>query len=99
MHKFLIALPLFAVLAPAAYAADCGSTANDQWMSEEALKAKAAEMGFDVRSIDEEDGCYEVYAMNATGERVEVYFNPVTAEIVKQKVDGEESGDSEESNN
>ena len=87
MKKLLLALPLIAVLAPAAHATDCTSASKDQWMSEDAIKAKASEMGYDVRSVKVEDGCYEAYALNAKGERVEVYLDPVTAAIVKEKID------------
>ena len=87
MKKVLLALPLFLALAPAAYATDCGSASKDQWMSMEAIKAKATEMGYQVRSVKVEDGCYEAYALNAKGERVEVYLDPVTAAIVKEKID------------
>ena len=29
--------------------------------------------------------CYEVYGHNKDGKRVEIYFNPVTGAVVKQK--------------
>ena len=44
--------------------------------------------GWDVRSIKTEDGCYEAYAIDAKGKRVEAYFNPQTFERVG-KSDGE----------
>ena len=34
--------------------------------------------GWKIRRIKEDGGCYEVYAMNEKGERVEAYFHPRT---------------------
>jgi sulfoxide reductase heme-binding subunit YedZ len=35
-----------------------------------------------VRRIKVDGGCYEVYALNDKGQRVEAYFHPVTFENV-----------------
>jgi hypothetical protein len=32
-----------------------------------------------------EGNCYEIYGHNKDGQRVEIYFNPVTGAMVKQK--------------
>lgn len=65
--------------------AGCGNAPQSQWMSKDDITAKATEMGYQVRSVKVEDGCYEVYAKTAKGERAEVYMNPVTAEVVRTK--------------
>ena len=41
--------------------------------------------GWKVRRIKEDGGCYEVYALNDKGERVEAYFHPVTLDSVPIK--------------
>jgi hypothetical protein len=51
------------------------------------VQAKAEGMGYKVRQVKIEDGCYEIYAIDKDGNRVEAYLNPVTAEIVKTKID------------
>ncbi|WP_082342786.1 MULTISPECIES: PepSY domain-containing protein [Shinella] len=38
--------------------------------------------GLDVRRIKVENGCYEVYAIDAKGAKVETIFNPQTGEPV-----------------
>ncbi len=91
MKNILIA-SLFAasVLAGVAHAEDagkCGTAPQDKWMTEDALKAKATEMGFDVRQIKVEDGCYEVYGIK-NGQKVEALFNPETG--VQVGVDGDD---------
>ncbi len=65
---------------------NCGNAAQSQWMSLDAIKAKATQMGYDVRNVKIEDGCYEIYAIK-NGNRVEAYLNPVTAEVVREKLD------------
>ena len=42
-------------------------------------------MGYVVSVFKKTTGnCYEIYGKNASGKRVEVYFNPVTGEPIKQ---------------
>ncbi len=55
-------------------------------MSIEAISAKATEMGYDVRKVEVDDGCYEVYGIK-DGVKSEIYFHPVSAEVVKVKLD------------
>jgi hypothetical protein len=43
------------------------------------------EKGWQVRRIKEDGGCYEVYALDETGQRVEAYFHPVTLAPVPTK--------------
>lgn len=58
--------------------ATCESGSKDGWQSQEKLAAALKEKGWQVRRIKEDGGCYEVYAMNEKGERVEAYFHPRT---------------------
>ena len=46
-------------------------------MTKDALKAKATELGYDVRQVKVEKGCYEVYGIK-DGKKVEALFNPET---------------------
>jgi hypothetical protein len=80
----LLAL-VFATVTPALADddANCGDTPRDQWMSEASIKAKAAELGYDVRRVKEEDGCYEVRGFDKNGAKVEIYMNPATGAVVK----------------
>lgn len=62
--------------------ATCKSGPQSGWKSQDALKAKLAAEGWEVRRIKVDGGCYEVYAFNEKKERVESYFHPVTFEHV-----------------
>ena len=67
--------------------AKCGNAPRDQWMSEDAIKAKGTEMGYDVRRVKVDDGCYELYAIDNDGTKVELYLDPVTAALVRTESD------------
>ena len=58
--------------------ATCESGDQSSWKSEEALKKQLTAKGWRVRRIKIDGGCYEVYAINDKGDRVESYFHPVT---------------------
>lgn len=66
----------------------CGDTPKNQWMSEEAIKAKAREQGLDIRQIKIENGCYEIKAIDKNGAKVERVLNPATGEVVDTESNG-----------
>jgi hypothetical protein len=70
-------------LAGATGLATCDSGSPDTWQSQEKLTAMLKEKGWQVRNVKVDGGCYEVYALDDKGERVEAYFHPVTLERVK----------------
>lgn len=85
MRHFVLAASLIALSAVGAQAADlCKSYEQSQWMTKEAITAKVTAMGYEIRKLGTEDGCYEVKGTK-DGKRVEAYFDPVTAELVKTK--------------
>jgi hypothetical protein len=76
----IIAAALIVAAAPA-YAtglATCDSGSQDAWQPQDKLGARLKEQGWDVRRIKVDGGCYEVYALDAQGKRVEAYFHPRT---------------------
>lgn len=79
-----------AVMGSAAIAApDCSKEPADKWMTEDAMKAKAAEMGYTkIKTFKTSGSCYEIYGWNKDGKKAEVYFNPVTGDVVKAEVEG-----------
>ena len=65
--------------------ATCDSGPKSGWQPQEKLEKELTDKGWKVRRIKEDGGCYEVYAMDDTGQRVEAYFHPVTFEPVPTK--------------
>jgi hypothetical protein len=76
----LIATPVFA----ASYSGTCTTAAKDKWMSEAAAQAKVTADGYTVTSIKttRRGNCYEVYATDKNGKKVELFLDPTTAKIV-----------------
>jgi len=58
--------------------ATCDSGPKESWQAQDKLSAALKEKGWQVRRIKEDGGCYEVYALDEKGNRVEAYFHPVT---------------------
>jgi hypothetical protein len=56
----------------------CASGPREAWQPQEKLASMLKERGWQVRRIKEDGGCYEVYALDEKGERVEAYFHPRT---------------------
>jgi len=87
MRKIIIALSLAAAFGSTALASETCNVAMADWKPREALQTKLEGEGWKIRSIKTEDGCYEAYAINAEGKKVEAYFNPQTFESVDMKIE------------
>jgi len=74
----IAALLLAAPVAQATGLASCDSGPRERWQPQEKLAAMLKEKGWTVRRIKEDGGCYEVYALDDKGQRVESYFHPLT---------------------
>lgn len=89
------AFALLPVAHSVAYADDdgarCQMGSGTMQEMEMQLRKQLTDQGWDVRSIDREDGCLEVYALDADGKRVEAYFDPATMQRVRTH--GEEKKD------
>jgi len=91
MNKILIrfsfaAATLLAVSATHATGlATCESGAKETWQAQEKLEKTLTDKGWKVRRIKIDGGCYEVYALNEKGEKVEAYFHPQTLAPVPTK--------------
>lgn len=74
----------FATAAPASATglATCDSGDRSTWQDSAVLEKQLTAKGWTVRRIKEDGGCWEVYALDEKGERVEAYFHPVTLEPV-----------------
>ncbi len=58
--------------------ATCDSGAKETWQPQEKLEKMLTDKGWKVRRIKIDGGCYEVYALDEKGGRVEAYFHPQT---------------------
>lgn len=65
--------------------ATCDSGPEENWQPQGELEKRLADKGWQVRRIKVDGGCYEVYAIDENGDRVEAYFHPETLEPVPTK--------------
>jgi hypothetical protein len=83
MTRSLALLAALATLAAAAPASatglmTCESGPESGWQPQATLQQQLQARGWDVRRIKVDGGCYEVYAVDPQGRRVEAYFHPVS---------------------
>lgn len=63
-----------------------GRTAD--WINADEMQQRIVDMGYKIKKFKESRGhCYEIYGWNQAGQKVEVYFHPVTAKIMKQEIE------------
>lgn len=77
----------FAAVAAASVAmagTKCPAVPKARWQPVQMLEKKLADQGWTVRRVKVEGSCYEVYGVDAQGQRVETYFNPQTLQPVHQ---------------
>ncbi len=91
---FLAAAAVAFAATPALADTECTKDAKDKWLAEDAMKAKITELGYKFDIFKVEGSCYEIYGYNKDGKQVEVYFNPVTAEVVKEEIEDGKKEDS-----
>jgi hypothetical protein len=84
----LVALPVGSARADD----DCFVPMAD-WKPREAVAAMAAELGWTVRRIKIDDGCYEIIGTDAEGRQMEATVNPATLDVIKIETDGHDRDD------
>lgn len=80
----LAMLGVAAIVTPALAAdEDCPDHPRSEWMGQNAITTKAKEQGYDVRGVKADDGCWQVKGYDKDGKRVQLYYDPVSGEILK----------------
>ena len=66
------------------YAGTCTTAAKDKWMTEAVAQSKLTEAGYTVKSIKttRAGNCFEAYATDKDGKRVELFLDPTNGNIV-----------------
>ena len=88
LGRSLIAAAVLSLLAGAFNAgatgvATCESSPKANWQPQEKLEKQLVDQnGWKIRRIKEDGGCYEVYAFDKNGDRVNAYYHPVTLALV-----------------
>lgn len=84
-----LAFPLVLALASGSAAAHgnvkCKVYPQAEWKPHTELEQKLTKEGWKVRRMEKTATCYEVYAKDPQGNRIEAFFDPVTFERVEEK--------------
>lgn len=64
----------------------CTLEPRSKWISSADMKARVEQKGLTVQRIETDDGCYEVHASNAKGDRVKLTMHPVSAALVEEEI-------------
>ena len=86
MKKIISALLLLAFAGPAFASKNCTNEPKEKYMKVDDFKKKVEGMGYKIEKFKTPGSCYEIYGKNTEGKKVEIYFNPVDASIVKSEV-------------
>jgi hypothetical protein len=82
-----LALPIIASLVAlsvgSAMAEDDCFVPMADWKPREAVASMAAGLGWTVRRIKIDDGCYEIIGTDAEGRKIEARVNPATLEVLE----------------
>ena len=64
---------------------DCNEP-QDTWLPAAEMQQKILNMGYSIDLFKVTKGnCYEIYGKKADGQKVEVYFNPASGEVLEEK--------------
>ena len=60
----------------------CTDAPKEQWKTQKEVEDVATGAGYDVRKSKVKGTCYEVYGVGKDGTLMELFYNPVTAELM-----------------
>lgn len=86
MKPMIVALVLaFAASSAAAHGdVKCTSRPKSEWRPHTELQQKLVAEGWVIRRMEATAYCYEVYAKDPQGKRIEAFFDPVTFKRVEE---------------
>jgi hypothetical protein len=84
LNAALLALAVTTIGTPALADDDlCNADPRDIWISEEEIAEKAEALGYQVRAVSVESGCWEIQGADDKDQGHRIYFDPLTGEIVR----------------
>jgi hypothetical protein len=91
MQRFFVTAAIAMAIATPVFAAgsSCSSAPESQWQPQSKLETMLKGEGLKVLQVKIEKGCYEVYATDKGGKRVNLAYNAETL----QKLDNPEAGE------
>jgi hypothetical protein len=62
----------------------CTAAPRSQWLSIEALQGKVEALGYKVQKAKLKNACGELYTLDTSGNRIELFVDPTNGKIVGQ---------------
>ena len=86
--KLLHTALFFALASTSAFAGpECTKDPKDKWKDQKAFEQSLKDQGYKIKVFKVTSGnCFELYGWDKAGQKVEIYFNPVTGEKVKEEI-------------
>lgn len=82
--RILMSIVIAAFASSAFASPKCTTESRDKWISEADMRARAEAAGHKVEVFKvTKGGCYEIYGRDAAGKRIEIYFHPLSGEILE----------------
>lgn len=86
MKTLIVSLLTLAALYASA-TTECTKEDKAKWQDQTKFQDKLKTEGYEIKVFKVTKGnCYEIYGKNKEGQKVEIYFNPITGEKVKTKI-------------
>lgn len=66
----------------------CTSAPKSEWQDQDLFQQNLLNQGYKIDKFVVTGGnCYEIYGLNKEGQKVEIYFNPVSGDVVKEEIE------------
>ncbi len=88
-HPIFLAALATIVASPAFAAGSCSTAPQSKWQPQTNLESMLKTQGLTVRQIKVENGCYEVYATDKSGKRMNMAYNAETLQQLQNAEAGE----------
>lgn len=87
-RNFALVIAVFVSL-PAFAGPECTKEVKEKWKDQNEFQKSLTEQGYKIKEFKVTDGnCYEIYGWDKSGKKVEIYFNPVSGEKIKEEIKG-----------
>lgn len=84
--KLKLTALLLTLGAGAAFAGPTCNAPKDKWIKEADFQTQLKSQGYQIKTFKVTKGnCYEIYGKDKDNKKVEIYFDPATAAIVKEE--------------
>ncbi|NLR74719.1 MULTISPECIES: PepSY domain-containing protein [Leeia] len=87
MRTVLSLLALLTVTSLAHADPKCPTHPKSQWMPQDTLRKQLEGQGYQIKTFKVSGQCYEIYGKDKAGKKVEIYFDTVSGQPVKSKVE------------